>query len=111
MTLTNQHLTWNPHAPAYGDQENAMVDHRGKVVCSDSAARGPLMVINQVTASTCIDASDLTADDNFANVLQSHIHVNICEISNSGTKYGDIKSHRRKQVDSETLSKRWSVNG
>ena len=110
VTLTNQHLHWDPNAPAYEDQENATTDYRVKVVHSASTARGPLMVINQVTASTCDDAADLTADDNFANVLQSHVHVNISEISNSGTKYGNIKSQRSKQVDSKTLAKWWSID-
>ena len=110
VTLTNQHLHWDPNAPAYEDQENATTDYRVKVVRSDSAVRGPLMAINQVTASTCDDTVDLTADDNFANVLQSHVHVNISEISNSCTKYGNIKSQRSKQVDSDTLAKRWSID-
>ena len=29
----------------------------------DSAVRGPLMIINQVTASTCNDAADFTYDE------------------------------------------------
>ena len=106
--LTSCDLRWDPGSDIYAQQENAMIDHRGIVLRRDSTARGPMTVINQITTSTCDDAVDFTANENFGAVLASHI--NISELHNSTTRYGDIKSNKRKQVDSTTLAKRWGID-
>ena len=85
--LTSLDLTWEPSSSVYEDQENAMVDPTGNIIHRD-AARGPLTVINQITTSTCTDAVDFTANENFGNVLASHI--NVSEVSNSSTRYGNV---------------------
>ena len=86
-----------------------MTDYRGNTIDrSDATARGPLLAINSVNTSTTVDAADITADNNFAKVLQSH--VNVSEVKNSTTRYGNIQSKRKKQVDSETLSKRFGIS-
>ena len=69
-----------------------------------------MIIIDQVTASTCTDAADYNSDDNFANMLLSNATVNVSEISNSDTRYGNTKSQKTKQVDSETLAKRWNID-
>ena len=92
--LTDSDLKWVPGSDTYADQENAMIDHRGNVRCRDSTSRGPLTVINQITTSTCNDAVDFTANENFGAVLASHI--NVSELHNSTTRYGDIKSKKGK---------------
>ena len=37
--------------------------------------RAPLMVINQLTTSTCADAVDVMSSDNFAEALEAHVNV------------------------------------
>ena len=84
-----------------------MIDHRGNVLRRGSTARGPLTIINQITTSTCNDAVDFTANENFGIVLASNI--NVSELHNSTSRYGNIKSKKGKQVDSATLAKRWGI--
>ena len=43
-------------------------------------------------------------------MLLSNVTVNVSDISNYYTRYGNIKSYNRKQVDSETLDKRWEID-
>ena len=40
----------------------------------------------------------------------SDVTVNVSELSNYDTRYGNIKSKKTKQVDSETLAKRWNID-
>ena len=82
-----------------------MCDFRGEIIQETSVARGPLMVINQVTASTTVCTADIYSDENFANVLESNVAVTLYKITNSNNKYGNIRSKKGKQVDSNTLSK------
>ena len=79
-----------------------------KIAHKDLYARVPLMFIDQVTASTCTDAADFTSDDNCSTMILSNINANVSDISNPGTRYGNIKLQNTKQVDSETLAKRWN---
>ena len=80
------------------------------------------MIINQVTLSTTVEAADLTSDDTFSSVLQANGHVTVSqlsrlptknvtvsEISNSTNMYGTIQSNKRKQIDGNTLARRWSI--
>ena len=76
------------------------------------------MVINSVTVSTCLDAVDVLSDENFGNVLQSNINVSHVKFLNthnlsrldSAPSLGNIQSTKGKQVNSETLSKRWNID-
>ena len=86
-----------------------MYDFRGKIIHETSVARGPLMVINQVTASTTFCAADIYSDEKFANILESNVTVTLSGIKNPNNKYGDIKSKKGKQVESNTLSKHWNI--
>ena len=87
-----------------------MCDFCGKIIQETYVARGPLMVINQVTDSTTVCAADIYSDENFANVLESNVTATLSEIKNSNYKYGDIRSKKGNQVDSNTLSKRWNID-
>ena len=87
-----------------------MTDLCGKIYHKYLAARRQLMIIDQVTAITCTDAADFTSDESFASMILSNVTLNISEISNSGTRYGNIKSQKTKQVDSETLDKRCNID-
>ena len=46
LTLTHRDLTWDPSTTIYEDQENAMLNYKGDIVCPNVTARGPSMVIN-----------------------------------------------------------------
>ena len=111
FTLTNQHLPWDPNYLSYDEQENVMYEYYRKLVRSNSAARGMLIIVNHITDSTCNDSADFTDDETFANILESNVNINISDISNSDTRYGNIQSKRNKKVDSATLSKRWNCLG
>ena len=76
-----------------------MCDFRIKIIQETSVTRGPLMVINQVTARTTVCATDIYSGDKFANVLESNVNVTFSEIINSNNKYGGIRSKKVKQVD------------
>ena len=86
MTLTNSDLTWDPSTHIYAEQENAMCDFRGKIIRETSVTGGPLMVINQVTASTTFCSTDIYSDENIANVLESKDTVILSEITNSNNE-------------------------
>ena len=95
-----------------------MMDFQGDIVRPGLFDRGHLMVIKSVTFSTCIDAADVLSDESFGNILQSNVHVshvkflythNLSHLD-SGTSLGNIQSKKVKQVNSETLSKRWNID-
>ena len=87
-----------------------MHDYCGKFVCSDPVVRVLLLVINQINASTRNDVADFTSDGKFTNTLEYNVNINISDISNYETRYGNIQSKRSKQVDSATLYKRWNID-
>ena len=87
-----------------------MTDFRGIFPRKDPADRGLLMIIDQATAIFCTDASDFTSNVDFTNMLLSNVTVNVSEISNSDTRYGNIKSQKTKHVDSETLANHWKID-
>ena len=62
VELTSQHLTWNPSSPVYEDQENKMLDDSGHIAARNTASRGPVMVINTITTSSCANAAAVMAD-------------------------------------------------
>ena len=81
------------------------------------------MIINQVTFSKTVDAADLTANDNFASILQANDYITVSQLSrlptktatvskiyNSKNRYGTIQSNKRKQIDGDTLARRWSIS-
>ena len=52
-----------------------MLDGNGHITARNTAARGPLMVINIVTTASCTDAADVMADEHFGDVLKLHVNV------------------------------------
>ena len=86
-----------------------MTNSFSKFSHTDTAARGPLMIIDQVTAVTWTDAAYFTYDENFADIILSNVTVNFSEITNSVTRYGDIKLQKTKNVYSEALAMRWNI--
>ena len=118
IELTSSDLNWDPFIDIYEDQENEMMDFQGDIVRPGIIDRGTLMVINSVTVSTCTDAADVLSDDNFGNVLQSNVnvlHVKVLNTHNlsrldSAPSLGNVQSTKGKQVNSETLSRRWNID-
>ena len=62
ITLTNQGLHWDPNFSIYGEQEHACSDLFGGIMTRFSSAGKYTLIINQVTASTTVDAADLYSD-------------------------------------------------
>ena len=85
IDLTSRDLTWDPSTDVYEDQENAIMDFQGVIFRPGIFDRGPLIVINSVTVSTCPDAADVLSDDNFGNVLQSNVNVLHVKVLNTHT--------------------------
>ena len=75
IEVTSRELTWDPSADIYEDQVNAMMDYQGDIVRPGIIDWVHLMVINSVTVSTCLDATDVMSDENFGNVLQENFNV------------------------------------
>ena len=75
--------------------------------------------MNSVCMSTCEDAAYIWYNENFVNVLQSNVNVshvnvmkpkNVSQVSYTDSALGNIQSRKRKQVESETLAKRWNID-
>ena len=63
------------------------------------------MVINSVTASTNVDAADITANKNLGLALE----VNVCVLSKL-CKVGMLRSKTSPKIDHITLSKKWGIS-
>ena len=83
IDLTSSDLTWDLSTDIYKDQENAMIDLQGGIVCPENIDRGHLMFINSVTVSTCLDAVDMLSDEKFGNFLQSNVNISHVKILNT----------------------------
>ena len=46
-----------------------MTELRGKISRKYPVTMGPLMIIDQVTVSTCTDAAEITSDDNLSTMI------------------------------------------
>ena len=76
------------------------------------------MVINSLTVSTCLDAADVLSDENVGYVLQSNVNVSHVKVLNthnlsrldSAPSLGIVQSTKGKQVNYETLYKRWNID-
>ena len=108
--MTHKDLTWGSISFIYEEQENAFVGIQGKVICPAAVVRGPLMTINSVVLSTCVeDTEDIMSDDNFGNVLKSHVNISYLSISKAATECSlqlPLQSKKGKKIDSENLAKR-----
>ena len=119
--MTNRDLHWDPNSSIYEEQEHACSDLFGGLLTRFSSAGKQNLIINQVIATTTVYAADLYYDDNFVAVVEIHAHItvaqlsqkpkdaNVVEIQNYATRYGTIQSNKRKQVDGDTLARRWAI--
>jgi hypothetical protein len=105
LHLTSETLTWDPMTSLYEEQENAMTDYPGNIVC-DVAMRGqmPTLIVNEHHSLT-IDMADMTQDLNFHQVLTSHVVVSSINASLSG----HVQLHKTAPIDFMTLATRWMI--
>ncbi len=74
LHLTSETLTWDPMTTLYEEQEAAMINYSGCVVTTTRPLRGYInhLVVNLLFSLTT-DQADVTDDDNFYDVLASHV--------------------------------------
>jgi hypothetical protein len=107
LHLTSETLTWDPTAILYEEQEAAMIDYSGRVVTTTR----PLMrhinhlVINLLSSLTT-DQADVTDDENFYDVLASHVQIS----SNETSLNGHICSCKTMPIDPQTLATHWMIS-
>ena len=119
--LDQPDLHWDPNYSIYEEQEHACSDLFGGLLTRFASAGKHTLIINQVIVTKTVDAADLYYDDNFGAVLESHTHITVAQVSqtpkdyyvsdiqNSATRYGTILSNKRKQIDGDTLARRWEI--
>ncbi len=105
LHLTSETLTWDPTTNLYEQQENAMTDNSGNIVC-DAAVRGqvPTLIVNELQSLTT-DLADMMHDCNFHQVLTSHVVVSSVKASLSG----HVRSRKAAPIDFMTLAARWMI--
>ncbi len=105
LHLTSETLTWDPMTNLYEQQENAMMDYSGNIVC-DAAVRGqvPTIIVNALQSLTT-DLADMMHDCNFHQVLTSHVIISSVDTSLSG----HVGSRKAAPIDFMTLAAQWMI--
>ncbi len=86
-----------------------MIDYSGHVVMTTHSLRGHVnhLVINLLSSLTT-DQADVTDDDNFYQVLASHVQISSIETSLNGN--GHIPSCKTVPIEPQTLAARWKIS-
>ncbi len=107
LHLTSETLTWDPMTTLYEEQEAAMVDYSGCVVTTAQPLMGHIncLVIN-LLSSLITDQGDVTDDENFYDVLASHVQISGIETSRNG----HICSRKTAPIDPQTLAAHWMIS-
>jgi hypothetical protein len=107
LHLTSETLTWYPMTTLYEKQEVAMIDYSGRVVTTTQPLMGHVnhLVINLLSSLTT-DQADVTNDDNFYDVLASHVQISSIETSLNG----HICLHKTLPIDPQALAARWMIS-
>ncbi len=107
LHLTSETLTWDPMTTLYEEQEAAMVDYSGHVVTTTRPLMGHIncLVINLLSSLTT-DQADVTDDENFYDVLASHVQISSIETSLNG----HICLHKTAPIDPQTLAAHWMIS-
>ncbi len=103
LHLTSETLTWDPMTNLYEQEENAMMEYSGNIVC-DAAVRGqvPTLIANELQLLTT-DLADMMHDCNFHQVLTSQVVVSSVNTSLSG----HVQSRKVAWIDFMTLVAWW----
>ncbi len=101
LHLTSETLTWDPRTTLYEEQEAAMINYSGRVVKTTRPLMGHInhLVINLLSSLTT-DQADVTDDENFYDVLASHVQISSIETSLNG----HICSCKTAPIDPQTLA-------
>ncbi len=107
LHLTSEILTWDPAMTLYEEQETAMINYSGRVVTTTQPLIGHInhLVINSLSSLTT-DQANVTDDDNFYDVLASHVQISSIETSLNG----HICLHKTAPIDPQTLVARWMIS-
>jgi hypothetical protein len=107
LHLTSESLTWDPTTTFYEEQEAAIIDYSGHVMTMMLPLRGHVnnLVINLLSSLTS-DQADVTNDDDFYQVLASHVQISSIETSLNG----HICLRKIVSIDPQTLAARWMIS-
>ncbi len=107
LHLTSETLTWDPTTTLYEEQEAAMFNYSGRVVTTTRPLMGHInhLVINLLSSLTT-DQADITDDENFYDVLASHVQISSIETSLNG----HICLRKTALIDPQTLATRWMIS-
>ncbi len=107
LHLTSESLTWDPNTTLYEEQEAAMIDYSEHGVMTVHPLRGHVnhLVMN-LLSSLITDQPDITDDDNFYQVLASHVQISSIETSLNG----HIHSRKAAPIDPQTLATCWMIS-
>jgi hypothetical protein len=91
----------------YEEEEAAMVDYSGHEVMTTCSLRGHVnhLVINSLSSLTT-DQADVTDNNNFYQVLASHVQISSIETSLNGR----IRSRKTTPINLQTLADRWMIS-
>ncbi len=106
LHLISETLTWDPTTTLYEEQEAAMIDYSGHVAMTTQPLMGHIdhLVINLLSSLTT-DQADVTNDENFYDVLASHVQISSIETSLNG----HIQSRKTMPIDPQTLAACWMI--
>jgi hypothetical protein len=107
LHLTSETLIWDPTTTLYEEQEAAMIDYSGRVLTTMRPLMGHInhLVINLLSSLTT-DQADVTDDENFYDVLASHVQTSSIETSLNG----HICLCKTMPIDPQTLAARWMIS-
>ena len=103
LHMTSETLTWDPTTDLDEQQEHAMMDYSGNIVC-DAAVRGPTLILNELQSLTT-DLADLMHDCNFHQVLT--LHVIVSRVNASLSRH--VRLRKTVPLDFMTLAGRWMI--
>ncbi len=107
LHLTSETLTWDPATSLYEEQEVAMIDYSGRVVTTTRPLIGHVNhLVIKLLSSLTTDQADVTNDENFYDVLASHVQISSIETS----IYGHICSRKTAPINPQTLAARWMIS-
>jgi hypothetical protein len=107
LHLTSESLIWDPTTTLYEEQKAAMIDYSGHVVRTTHSLRGHVNhLVIVLLSSLTTDRADVTDDDNFYQVLASHVQISSIETSVNG----QICSRKIAPIDPQTLATYWMIS-
>jgi hypothetical protein len=94
---------WDPTTTLYEEKEAAMVDYSGCAVTTAQPLMGHINhLVTNLLSSLTTDQADLTDDENFYDVLASHVQISSIETSLNGHIY----LRKTAPIDPQTLATR-----